>query len=112
MKSAILLETGDIKAFSRCCLKTIAQRPNGRALFQSYCLKFGESCPTTVTTAIMVRRGRKTYTFDDAMKRFTCLGSNPAASGRSGLSGSGVGLSEPIRKANHKFSLAKPRRPL
>src|SRR4029079_12516593 len=100
MKSAILLETGDIKAFSRCCLTTIAQRPCGRALFQSCCLKFGESCPTTVTTVIMVRRGRKTYTFDDAMKRFTCpvrqpcrVYGNPAASGRSGHSGPEVGVS-------------------
>jgi len=53
-------------------LAFLAQRRTAARTFQFGCLKFGESCPTTVTTAIMVRRGRKTYTFDSAMKRFTC----------------------------------------
>src|SRR5258705_13263411 len=53
-------------------LAFLAQQPLAARTFQFGCLKFGESSPTTVTTAIMVRRGRKTYTFDCAMKRFTC----------------------------------------
>src|SRR6478672_470818 len=53
-------------------LAFLAQQPLAARTFYFGCLKFGESCPPTVTTAIMVRRGRKTYTFDSAMKRFTC----------------------------------------
>src|SRR3954469_153949 len=94
-------------------LAFLAQRPSTARTFQFCCLKFGESCPTTVTTAIMVWRGRKTYTFDCAMKRFTCPVRQPRRvwTLRPFLAPQ-VGLPEPIRKANHKFGLAERPPPL
>jgi hypothetical protein len=59
MKSAILLETADIKWFSRGCYVFSAAAID-RAHFFVLLPKVGESGPTTVTTAIMVRGGRKT----------------------------------------------------
>jgi hypothetical protein len=64
MKSAILLETGvDIKSLLRLVVVNVFSRSCKEPRAFSYAfvrLKFGESIPPVVTTAIVVRRGRKT----------------------------------------------------
>src|SRR5512141_444426 len=69
MKSAILLEAGDINGLSRCCY-VFGAAVTGRAFPVNAVKKFGELGPRLTPPQMWCSKGEKTTTFDAAMKRF------------------------------------------